>query len=111
MAKEKNGTTIAIGRLILTAIVIGVGLVAYAVTNTHKTGDTAENLTKLEDKGCDPARTNTTAVAVIQSEMATATKERADIRTDIKDFRAEQSAGKTEILKAIQDQKVVHEAP
>lgn len=114
MAKNGSKTLIAIISLVLTGAVIGTGVIVYAVTNTHETGDTAEGLDKLEKVGCYPARGNITSIAVIKSEMATAKGERAGIKADVekmdkkidagfKEIDIRQRADTKTILKAIED--------
>ncbi len=96
MAKNGTKTILTIISLILTVAVVGAGVVVYAVTNTHETGDTAENLDKLESSGCKPSRTNTIEVAVIKTEITA-------IKDDVREMRVEQRADTKAILKAIED--------
>ncbi len=98
MAKNGTKTTIAIVSLVITATVIGVGLVAYAVTNSHQTDDTAEDLDALKIEGCNPAKELAISVAVIDTKLE-------NIKEDVAESRVEQRADTKAILEAITENK------
>ncbi len=98
MAKNGTKITIAIISLVITVTVIGVGLVAYAVTNSHQTDDTAEDLDALKIEGCNPAKDLTVSVAVIGTKVE-------NIEQDVADLRVEQRADTQAILEAINENK------
>lgn len=95
MAKNGTKTTVAIIGLIISATVIGAGLIAYAVTNTHQTDDTAQDLENLKVDGCGPSKQNTTSVAVIETKLE-------NIEKNMTQMRIEQTADTQRIIDAIE---------
>jgi len=95
VSKSETRTNIAIISLVITALVIGVALVTYAVNNTYLTDETSHDLDILKSEGCLPAKVNTTSIAVIETKLA-------NIERDIAELRVEQKTNTTSILKAIE---------
>ncbi len=99
MAKEKTGNgkrlNLAIAGLAITLLVIGSSGLTNYVNTQHETSDATKAIGVLKTDGCDPAKKSVTDVAVIKTEVAA-------IKEDVREMRAEQRAGKKEILEAIE---------
>ncbi len=104
MAKQ-NGTktTVAIIGLVLTAVVIGSGLVTYAVTNTHETGDVGEKLAMMKEDGCDKAIETDKKVAVLESQLQGLVEDISFVQIQQTALSEKQDRNTAEIIKAIED--------